>query len=509
MLKLLFAVTLYLLGNLVAQAATISIVSMQYSAAHPVPHIHYEGGTEASDLESLQQVYDTFVRCRLECIGQRGGSTAVLTLSGPGGNYHTGLLIAEFLRENHIATVAERGAVCLSACAFAFLGGSGYSPLVSVGTYIDRMVEPGSRVGFHAPYMGEEDFFAGLEATGPMGSQGVSRNSLALMVQQLVRWNVDPLVLYDMMSMGPSDTYDLVRPEDLYLTRTALPPSPTRTWIADWPEALRNACMRLLAVYEHSHPFETWDRLYETSYQVGIGSTQASALSGFRLSESLLDVGHCSATETSLATGGDVDLALYFNPMFGQPHSNEVISFFNRNDGWSSAGIGGLPIKRIYQRGPMNHFFLPLGVNIDDLDLPGELEVMENRFFSVAGAALPPLATEMQLVSFKGSRRVSRNGDVWLFEQLGNARLFNSALDETYNFGFSNERVSSDSFVREGAYPDGTAFAWVGFLDGNSSNVIHAMVLKPAGVTATTEEWALVRRLECAARFGGFEMHCG
>lgn len=206
MMKALLAAALYFLGIITAHAAAISIVSMQYSAAHPVPHIHYEGDTEAGDLERLQEVYDTFVRCRLECIGQRGGATAVLTLTGPGGDYHTGLLIAEFLRENHIATVAERDAVCLSACAFAFLGGSGYSPLLSVGTYIDRMVEPGSRVGFHAPYMGEDVFFAELEASGPFGSQGVSRNGLALMVQQLVRWNVDPLVLYDMMSMGPSDT---------------------------------------------------------------------------------------------------------------------------------------------------------------------------------------------------------------------------------------------------------------------------------------------------------------
>ena len=111
----------------------------------------------------MQEAYDQFVRCRLECIGDRGGATAVLTLNGRGGSYGTGLQLADFLRDNHIATVVERDMKCYSACAFAFLGGSGWSSLSSVRTYIDRMVEPGSIVGFHAPYLDEASFFQDLD----------------------------------------------------------------------------------------------------------------------------------------------------------------------------------------------------------------------------------------------------------------------------------------------------------------------------------------------------------
>ena len=73
MLRLLLASATVLAGVTVANAAQISIVSMQYSAAQPVPHIHYEGQTVAGDVAQLQQVYDSFVKCRLECIGGDGG----------------------------------------------------------------------------------------------------------------------------------------------------------------------------------------------------------------------------------------------------------------------------------------------------------------------------------------------------------------------------------------------------------------------------------------------------
>ena len=41
-------------------------------------------------------------------------------------------------------------------------------------------------------------------------------------------------------------------------------------------------------------------------------------------------------------------------------------SFFNRQNGWSSAGTGGNPLKRILQKGALNHYFLPLGVDLGE-----------------------------------------------------------------------------------------------------------------------------------------------
>src|SRR6218665_1877038 len=166
MLRAFAAIAALLATILPAQAATISLVSMQYSAAQPVPHITYEGETRVGDLETLRSLYDGFVKCRFECLGPEGGSTAVVTLNGPGGSYGTGLDLADFFRANHITTVVERGAKCYSACAFAFLGGSGYSSDERTGTYIDRQIEPGAIVGFHAPYRDEASFLEALEQRG-------------------------------------------------------------------------------------------------------------------------------------------------------------------------------------------------------------------------------------------------------------------------------------------------------------------------------------------------------
>ena len=226
-----------------ANAALISIVSMQYSAAQPIPHIHYEGSTDAGDVAQLQQVYETFVKCRIECLGPDGGSTAVLTMNGPGGNYYEGRALADFLRANHNTTGIERGMSCYSACAFAFLGGSGYSSMDRYRTYIDRQIEPGAILGFHAPYRDEASFLQALEQRGATELMGESRDSLSTMVRELVKWNVDPEIIHYMMGMGPDRTYDVVNADDYYLVRAALPPTAASGWITDLPTAVRNACM--------------------------------------------------------------------------------------------------------------------------------------------------------------------------------------------------------------------------------------------------------------------------
>jgi hypothetical protein len=278
--------------------------------------------------------------------------------------------------------------------------------------------------------------------------------------------------------------------------------------VTSWPDAIRNACLRLLTIYDGVHPYEELERI-TSDYAPDIGNAELSGpVSGYRLSDSWLDVGHCSATDKSLATGEDLDLSLYFNPVL-TGLSRSIISFFNRNDGWSSAGIGGLPTRRIFQRGAMNHYFLPMGVNIDDLDLPGERAVDQNRFVPDAEVALPPALDGLSVLAEGSTTRISQSGNVWLFEEVGNARLFTSAVDESYQFGFDNEGVTEFAFVRDGSYPaDGTHFGWVGFRDGDVADVTHILVLKSAGETASAEELDQVRRIECALSFRGQKLDC-
>lgn len=496
-------------GSIPAAAATISVVSMQYSAGHPVPHLHYEGATEDGDLATLQALYESFVKCRLSCIGPEGGATALLTLNGPGGSYYEGLAIADYLRANHIATVVERGATCYSACAFAFLGGSGYSPQEGIGTYIDRMVEPGSIVGFHAPYADEENFTNAMKERGAMAVQGDTRNSLAVMVKELVKWNVDPEVLFYMVNMGPDETYNLVAADDLYLSRTALPPTPTSAWVTNLQEAVRNVCIRLVSNYERADPLDIKET-FPTEWVPQIGKTEFGTISGFRLGERLLDIGSCAVTDESLTTNGDYEVALYMTPGIDGTNA-PMSSFFNRQEGWSSMGIGGNPVKRILQKGPLNHYLLPIGVPIDSLDLPGEAAVEANRFYM----ALPPLMATLpdgfELQPTRLDARVSSKGNVVVFERVGPAALFDSAA-ALPGLGrvFTNNAGNEMSFVREGTYSDtGSPFVWFGLKVGDTATVIEAMVVRPDGELADDADMAVLRELMCGTLFAETRLSCG
>lgn len=494
----------------IASAATISIVSMQYSAAHPVPHLHYEGETADGDLATLQGMYETFVKCRLSCIGPDGGATAVLTLNGPGGSYYEGLALADFLRANHIATVVERGSTCYSACAFAFLGGSGWSSQDGVGTYVDRMVEPGSIVGFHAPYADEASFTDALKERGAMAMQGQTRDSLALMVKELVKWNVDPEVIFRMVGMGPDETYNLVTAEDLYLARVALPPTPSTGWITDLPSAIREVCLRLLAIDERADPYDmSWRFL--SDYTPGIGKAEfAGPISGYTLGDRPLDIGSCAATDASMATDGDYEIALYFTPGIDGLNAAST-SFFNRQHGWSTAGMGHNPMKRVFTKGPLNSYFLPLDADIDSLDLPGEADIDANRFNTILPPLLPTMPSDLIVDLSTPSERISHLGDVFVFERVGSKLLYDSAVAQgALGRAYTNDLANDTSFVREGAFVDTAAtFAWFGLLNGEASAVVEAFVIKPDGAAPTAEDLATLRRVQCEADFLGSKLNCG
>ncbi|HHY48984.1 MAG TPA: hypothetical protein GYA10_04485 [Alphaproteobacteria bacterium] len=509
MLRLIVAAAVLAAAPGAAHAADISLVSMHYSASHPVPHIHYDGPTVAGDIEQLQAVYDRFVHCRTECLGDRGGATAVLTLNGPGGDYHTGLALADFLRANHIATVVERGAACYSACAFAFLGGTGFSRDKSIETYVERMVEPGSTVGFHAPYFNDDVLRAVLEERSPSEVLGANRSNISLMVKELVKWNVDPEIVFYMVDMGPDQTYDLRNADDLYLVRTALPPTPTSAWVTDVPEAVRNACLRLLALYERSDPLLLQERITGPFIE-GIGQTQYDGpLSGYRLGDAPLGLGHCSVTDRSIATY-DLDVALYMTAGIDGT-SLPLLSMFNRQDYFSTAGIGGSPQKRVFQRGGLNHWFLPVGVDIDSLDLPGEFAIAADKFLTVRQPALPTLPAALTVVSETQKSRVLESGNVLVIAQVGSSQLFDAArLNPEFGVAYTDNTATEAGFVQQGTYPDGTFTSAFGFLAADdTAAVVRVLVLVPPGGTPTEAELALVREIQCTTQFAGLRLGCG
>lgn len=492
-----------------ATAADITVKSAYYSTNYMVPHIHYEGPVLDGDIEALQAVFDRVANCREECAPAEGRPNAVLTLSSPGGNYAVGLDMAHFLRNNHIATRVEADATCYSACAFMFLGGSAYSSQDSIGSYPDRIVEPGGIVGYHAPYFDDATLQRALEELGSDVVMGDNRRNYAIMVNQLVNWNVDPLIIGWMVHQGPDETYDLVTSNDLYLTRTALPPTPPRVWIEEPGAAIRNVCLRLMSDYQTTEP-AVISSTFPTEFTADIGQTESGqALSGFVLGDNPLDIGMCAVTNESFTDEGNYDVALYLAPGIGG-FSRPVLSFFNRVDGWSTLGIGASPSTRVFQKGSINHYFLdPLG----DLETQGQraaLPMIAAKFFAI-GQPAPPAAPEgFEVVYEDYAHRIARKGDIWVYLQSGNIGLFRESQDaDELGVTISADSRGETAFFRAGNYQsNGNPFSIFGAMNDVAAAVMRIEVEKPAGTPLTDEELTTLRQLQCTMVLAGQQLTC-
>lgn len=75
----------------------------------------------------------------------------IVSLDSEGGAYYEGLKLAILFRNQKIQTIVERGSVCISACAIAFMGGAltGDEAIV----FSARSISAGGQLGFHAPFL--------------------------------------------------------------------------------------------------------------------------------------------------------------------------------------------------------------------------------------------------------------------------------------------------------------------------------------------------------------------
>lgn len=114
-----------------------------------------------------------------------------------------------------------------------------------------------------------------------------------------------------------------------------------------------------------------------------------------------------------------------------------------------------------------------------------------------------------QSVASTASGRISQIGNVFVFEQTGPKRLFDSAVAAPgTGLNYGNDAVTDAGFIREGTYADGTPFSWFGFANGDAAAVIRILVVRTDGTPATTEEMATVRRIQCSAEFQGLKLGC-
>ena len=432
----------------------------------------------------------SFVKCRLNCIGPEGGATAVLTLNGLGGSYYEGLKLADFLRENHIATVVERGMQCYSACAFGFLGGSGWSSQEGIGTYVDRMVEPGSVLGFHAPYADEDSFLSAIDQRGAMGAQGQTRDSLALMVKELVKWNVDPEVLFKMVGMGPDETYDLRTADDLYLARVALPPTPTAA--LDHRPAERSAKrLRQAPCDRRARQPDRDDRSLPVRLDA---ADRQDGPAGAHLG---LHARRPAARHRQLRHHRQVRRHRW--------RVRDRALLYPRHRRHQCAGNQLLqPAERLVERGHRRQSAeahpaegrrstttscRSASTSIRP-DLPGEAAIDRNRYNLRLPPLLPTMTRQLGVDATTSTSRVSHVGNVWVFERVGTAELYTTATaDRGLGRTLTSTIDNGASFFRQGTYDDtGASFMTLGFIEGDASSVIDIIAINAPGAAATPDQ---------------------
>ncbi|UYN99779.1 MAG: hypothetical protein KIT02_00600 [Devosia sp.] len=506
-----------MLAAVPAQAATVTFMSWFYSADHAVPHIHYDGPVVDGDLDQLKSVFDSYVTCDLEQFPAEGGNCAVLSLNSPGGSYIEGLRLAQYLRDNRIASVVEVGSQCYSACAFAFLGGSGYSSQSRVGVYVDRVVEPEGILGFHAPYFAPDSLDGLVAEFGLDEVLGASRDDISLMVRQLVSWNVDENVLGYIVSMGPDETYDVVTGEDYFLTRTALPDTPLSLWGASASDPIRNVCTNLLAVHENEFPSAVMDRITDSTIQpIGVDAS-GNAISGIRLGpDNGLDVTFCGMPTAQLEAAADADIALYSGAGINGTISS-ILTYFHRPDGWSSLDAGGTASRSMFQKGAMNTLFLDITANLATGDQTVIDYINMDKFMTPAmlagmadGTPYVQSTLALEVSSETGWSRTSRHGGAELVEQVGTRRLYDMVQQRlAASAGVEHQSVSAGGFIytiRDTA--SASPYVWVGFLDGDEANVVRIdpLIASDGTVTQLDALYAIAcsltfktTRLGCAA----------
>ncbi|MBY6159263.1 hypothetical protein KUV73_00200 [Mameliella alba] len=133
-----------------------------------------------------------------------------LTLDSPGGSFAEAIRLMEMLRDVRVATRIEKNASCLSACAVAFMGGT---RIIASDFRSSRMVEPGGRLGFHAPSLtlpGDQ-----LVSTKVLGaSYNLALETIASILSRRNRFDIPVSLVETMIATPPEQMYILETVDD-------------------------------------------------------------------------------------------------------------------------------------------------------------------------------------------------------------------------------------------------------------------------------------------------------
>lgn len=496
-----------------SHSAEIETVSLLYSQSYPVPHIRLSGVILPGDADKLKAAIDA-----APCLSQTcdeyfsTGSQAVVTLDSPGGHFLTGIDLAEIIREHAVATVVPSGARCFSACALAFLGGSGFWPTGGVGYYADRAVEPGGELGFHSPYLPRSvlDTVTNGELAGIAVEQ--TRISISTMVRVLTDYGVDLSVIDTIIGMGPEQSWTADTPGALYALGARLPPIPASTLDVTRPEILRRGCLYLLARHYGGLPGEELMQFMEPVADWDV-SEDGLPLDGYGIMDRPADLAFCGAGREAQDEVPSPALYAYdaveLKPVFlmGLVHAG-------LDGGWSSLDAdAGQAKTAVLSLHGLAHLMLPPDAPLSDLPEAALDFIADDKFGANALPALPGLDFD------KGAELSGPGVAVYSIEgghayvQTGSARLFDLAQSIDVRLGADVTYAIDDGetgFVRSGFYPlDAGIFYRFALRAGEDALLVSLEFNGDRASGLSAEQKALTAQIACSARFEGVTLPCG
>lgn len=503
-------------------AADIKLRDTPYSLHDSVKVIELSGPIVAGDAQKLADLFAESIKCEdmgIDC----SPYSAVIALASPGGDYQEGQRLAEFLRDKAIASVVESGESCLSACAVAFLGGSGFWPTGGVGPFIARFVEPGARVGFHAPFLPQADAQEIAKSNLPL-VMDTSRLDTAQLAKILNTYYVDPAVTDRIISKGPEETYDITTVEDLMLFHANLPYFPPALVSLPLPEKVRNVCLKLLAVH-NSQPVDHFagDYLASELQRSDHMTSEHEAVFGFAIADRPLNIDWCGFTgnDTSDPLGnGSIQLfRMQWSKDGSEAYEEPFLWFYNEEEGWSSAAYHEQDATRsILSFAPLNYWMydakLPITEAAKDFGdwlkrerAPLALSQDDVQVGYLQAAAAKPSGDF-------GNHRTYMIDNVLVDQSIWPVEMYDDLQKVTFarrkGFAITYSKNFANAFVATG--PDTETQNDVYILGMRSDRGAVVLTLKANWDQSTSESSAAQKRateaIACSARLGDTHLPC-
>ena len=519
-----------------ASAADVRLLRNSFSASRQEPVIALSGVIAKGDAAKLGGLIDEVCRTR-ECDYQN--TAAMLTLDSPGGTFTEGIAIARLMREKSVAAIVEDGSVCLSACALAWLGGSSFHATGGVGSYVDRYVEPGSRIGFHSPYISPAAI-AALPAEERLDTQASGlRLGISTLVRFLADFNVDPLVIDRIVAMGPDDVMAIETVADVVAFGGELPPVPVSTLGLDRPAITRNVCEKLLALHYRT------DLAGVTALQADYvespsGKTKDGEIFfGYNVDDRPLTLAFCGAGASQAIPSDDFTVSLARMAWLddvSDTYTDPFSSFVFSRTAWNQAAYDGQRASQsVLRLTPMISWLLPKDAKIAALAPAVRAAIAADKRGvppppepppqgpDTATASLAPAGPDWQRFSAavvadaaplleQGGLRIYRFGDLDVEVELGAAALYGDerarrdALDRR---NVTYDKTFAGAFVYSGVAPDRRSGFYNFALDGGdaAATVRMRFLLGPDG-RASREAQRVIGQIACSARFGAAALPC-